>query len=74
MTNEEQQKQNTKEHERIEKTLNRIDNTLHGNGQPGLKTVVDRHTQTLGIAKKLFWGILGVVGTVGGGLIIAAML
>jgi hypothetical protein len=60
--------------DRIEGRVEKIDNTIHGNGQPGLKTVVDRHEQTLGIFKRLLWGILGVVGTIAGGLALAALL
>ena len=75
LTNDEQQAMNTREHARIEATLTRIDVTLHGtNGTPGMKVQVDRHEQTLSVFKRVIWGIMGVLGTIGGGLVIAALL
>jgi hypothetical protein len=81
MSNEEQHRLNVIAHERLEETLNRIDtrvekisDTIHGNGQPGLKTVVDRHEQTLGIFKRFFWILVTGVVTLAGGVVLAAIL
>jgi hypothetical protein len=81
MSNDEQHRLNTLAHEKLEATLNRIDtrvekisNTIHGNGQPGLKTVVDRHEQTLGIFKRFLWIMVTGVVTLAGGVVLAALL
>ena len=81
MTNEEQHRLDTIAHERLEATLNRIDGrvekiseTIHGNGQPGLKTVVDRHEQTLGTFKRMLWILVTGVVTLAGGVALAALL
>jgi len=80
MTNEEQHRISEASNKRIEETLVRIDgrvekisDTIHGNGQVGLKTMVDRHTQTIGIFRRFFWIV--VVGAVSlAGTVIAAVL
>ena len=81
MTNEEQHILNTAEHQAIGDTLNRIDKklervdlTLHGNGKEGLVTTVSKHTQTLTVLKRIFWGIASVLGTIVGALAVAALL
>ena len=75
MTNEEQHRLNEIAHARIESTLNRIDWTIHGtNGNPGMKVMVDRNTQSLSVFKRVIWGIMGVLGTIDGGLILASLL
>ena len=81
ITNDEQHRLNTLAHERLEATLNRIDgrvqkisDTIHGNGQPGLKTMVDRHSQTLEIFKRLLWILMTGIATLAGGIALAALL
>jgi hypothetical protein len=50
--------------DRIEQHVQRIDVTIHGNGQPGLKTTVAEHDQTLSVFKRILWGIGAALGTV----------
>ena len=47
---------------RIEEAVQRIDDTLHGNGQVGLKTLVAQHGQVLYVFKRIAWGLGGAVG------------
>jgi hypothetical protein len=49
--------------DRIEKQLEKIYTTLHGNGEPGLKTTVAEHTQSLAVIRRIIWGIGTAVGT-----------
>lgn len=59
---------------RQDKVLARLDYTIHGNGTPGLKTVVDRHERALKIIRRVAWVVLTpVLATVGGGILAAAM-
>ena len=81
MTNEEQMRLNDLAHQRIEETLSRVDKrvervdlTINGNGQLGMKTTVDRHSQTLSVIKKVFWIILTGAVTVAGGAVLAMIL
>lgn len=74
MTNEEQQKQNTKEHERIEATLLRIDRTLHGNGKEGLVTTVAKHSDSLGVLRRFLWAGLTFLLTIGSGFALAMLI
>lgn len=74
MTNEEQQKQNTREHERLETTLNRIDRTLHGNGKEGLVTTVAKHSDSLSVLRRFLWAGLTFVLTIGSGFALAMLL
>jgi len=60
--------------DRIEQHVQRIDTTIHGNGQPGLKTTVAKHDQTLSVFKRILWGIGTALGTIITGLVVAAAL
>ncbi len=60
----------SKQIDNIEEKVERIDYTLHGNGATGLKTIVDRHTQSLGVLSKGLWVV--VVAVVG--VIVASLL
>lgn len=60
--------------DRIEGSVDRIETTIHGNGQLGLKTVVAQHSQTLTVFKRILWGIAGALGTVGTTFAIAKII
>ena len=57
----------------IEIMVRRIDTTIHGNGNPGLKTLVAQHSQSLAVFKRLIWGIGALLGTLATGLILASV-
>ena len=58
----------------IMERVDRTDQALHGNGREGLVAVVTRHTQTLGVFKKLLWSLVSIAGVVVGAILIAAIL
>jgi hypothetical protein len=48
---------------RIEAHVKQIAMSIHGNGDPGLKTTVAEHTQTLAVVKRILWGTAAAIGT-----------
>ena len=81
MTNDEQNIQNEAQYQAVDTKLDyiitkvdRVDESIHGNGQPGLKVIVAKHGQTLAVFRKVLWGVLGIMGSIAGGLALAAIL
>ena len=50
--------------ERIETSVNKIEDSLDGNGKPGLKIRIDRLETTNSNFKKFLVGFTGIVGTI----------
>ena len=74
MTNEEQQAKLDAKLDHIIEKVDRVDEAVYGNGQPGLKVTVAEHGQTLGMLKKFFWIMVSGVVTLAGGVALAALL
>lgn len=55
-----------------DETLQSLEYAIHGNGTPGLKTLVDRHDKTIKLAKKIMWIVLTpILAALGTGLVAA---
>ena len=74
MTNDEQHARVDGKLDYIIEKVDRVDDAIFGNGQPGLKVQVAKHGQTLTVFKRIVWGVLSIVATIAGGLALAAIL